>query len=116
MYCVSDEQMWKEAADGLYEAVKRIEKGEWFDSFRPIQLFNLYLVASLLYYREDTSIMSDLNYDRLCRYLLIRYDFIKKIIWHKELLQKERLKAGTGFDIKYPSAIYCISQHYTRII
>ena len=112
---MKDEQIWKEAADGLYEAVKKIEKGEWFDSFHPIKLFNIYLVASLLYYYNNVSIMSDRKYDSLCRYLLIRYDLIKDIIWNKELFTKERLQAGTGFDIKYPAAIYCISQHYERI-
>lgn len=111
-----DELIWQEAAERLYNAVREIEQGEWFDSFNPIQLYNLYLTASILYYGQNISIMSDHKFDLLCRYLLIRYDIIKKVIWNKELFSKERLSAGTGFDIKrYPAAIYCISQHYIRI-
>jgi hypothetical protein len=114
---MKDEQIWKEAADGLFEAVNKIEAGEWFNSFNPIKLFNLYLVASLLYYRHSISVMSDRKYDLLCRYLLLRYDRIKEIVWNKELLNKERLQAGTGFDIEtYPAPIYCISQHYIRLM
>jgi len=113
---MTDEQMWKEASDKMYESVRKIEQGKWFDDFNCIQLFNIYLIASILYYRHPyISIMSDSKYDSLCRYLLVRYDLIKEVIWNKELLNKKRLAAGTGFDIdKYPTAIYCISQHYMR--
>ncbi len=113
---LKDELIWKEAAERMYGAVLGIEQGEWFDSFNSIQLYNLYLTASILYYRQNISIMSDHKFDLLCRYLLLRYDIIKEKLWNKELFSKERLSAGTGYDIKkYPAAIYCISQHYIRI-
>lgn len=113
---MKDELIWQEAAERMYETVLRIEQGEWFDSFNSIQLYNLYLTASILYYRQNISILSDHKFDLLCRYLLLRYDIIKEKLWNKELFSKERLNAGTAYDIKkYPAAIYCISQHYVRV-
>lgn len=113
---LTDDIMWQEAAQRLHTAAERISGGEWFDSFPPIQLWNLYLVACNFYYNHPyISIMPDHRFDLMCRYLLVRYDLIKKVIRNKELFTKDRLKAGTGFDLTYPQPIYVISQYYWRI-
>ena len=113
---MKDEEIWHSTAIRLLDAVSRIERGEPFESFHPIKLFNLYLAASYLYYRRDVSVMRDTSYDQLCGYLLDNYEAVQEVIRHKELLNKERLQAGTGFDLTYPPAIVCIVQHYERIL
>jgi len=113
---MDSELTWQEAAKRMYETVQKAEQGQWFGKFNLIQLFNIYLVASLLYYEQSVSIMSDPRFDALCKFLLKNYEEVKKVIWHKELLSQERLRAGTGYDLEYPDAIRRISQHYLRII
>jgi hypothetical protein len=67
-------------------------------SFR--QLFNLYLLTSILYYKHDVSFISDEIFDRLCELLVERKDEThKSIFWHGKLFDLEMLKAGSGFHL-----------------
>jgi hypothetical protein len=71
------------------------------------QTVGAYLVYSFLYYQMDTSAISDVEYDALCRNLLDRYD---SLITHPHfhLLKREALMAGTGFHIAttdYPNIV-----------
>lgn len=111
-----DELIWKEAAESFYETVMQLYRDVRFEHISNIRLFNLYLVACRLYYQENISIMTDTLFDSLCKYLLDNYEEIKEEIWHKNLLDKELLKAGTGYSLSYPAPIYLISQHYIRIL
>lgn len=58
-----------------------------------------YLVASFLYYQCDFSIMGDDEYDQICKQLFENFDDIDHP--HKHLLDKEALKAGSGFQLRY---------------
>ena len=58
-----------------------------------------YLVHSFLYYQCDTSLISDDEYDMLCKRLFKEWSKIKHK--HKKLLDKDSLKAGSGFHLRY---------------
>ena len=74
-----------------------------------------YLMFSYAYYKENESLITDTEYDYSCRELIEKWDTITH--WHKPLLNLESLKAGTGYDIKYPNrvvaaAIALIKENY----
>jgi NAD-dependent DNA ligase len=59
---------------------------------------------SYAYYKENESLISDSEYDQICRDLITNWNNITH--WHKPLLNLESLKAGTGYDIeKYPNRV-----------
>lgn len=69
----------------------------------PHLLVPWYLMTSYLYYVEDQSVISDKMFDNICRRLLSEWDTIDHP--HKNLVSKESLIAGTGFNItagQYP--------------
>jgi len=57
-----------------------------------------YLMTSYLYYHHDTSVLSDPAFDNLCKYLDEDWDAIEHI--HKHLINREDLRAGTGFALQ----------------
>jgi len=67
----------------------------------------IYLVASYMYYKLDSSILKDTEFDAICQRLLYEWDDITH--QHKKYLNKESLKAGTGFDIDFISLPTIIS-------
>ncbi len=69
----------------------------------PNMLVPYYLMYSYAYYQENESLISDHEYDNICKQLIEKWDTIKH--WHKPLLNLESLKAGTGYDIKYPKRV-----------
>ena len=69
----------------------------------PNMLVPYYLMFSYAYYKENESLISDSEYDQICRDLITNWDNITH--WHKRLLNLESLKAGTGYDIKYPNRV-----------
>ena len=62
-----------------------------------------YLMFSYAYYQENESLIPDEEYDQICRDLITNWNDITH--WHKPLLDLESLKAGTGYDIKYPNRV-----------
>ena len=62
-----------------------------------------YLMFSYAYYQENESLISDAEYDQICQDLITNWNDITH--WHKPLLNLESLKAGTGYDIKYPERV-----------
>tara|TARA_R110001606_G_scaffold718_1_gene2840 strand:+ start:709 stop:993 length:285 start_codon:yes stop_codon:yes gene_type:complete len=66
-------------------------------------LVSYYLMYSYAYYKENESIITDHEYDQICQDLITNWDNITH--WHKSLLNLESLKAGTGYDIKYPKRV-----------
>lgn len=67
------------------------------------RLYQVFLVASYLYYVRDESPIPDSVFDEVCRYLLDGWnDFDHP---HKHLISKSDLKAGTGFAIKFPMRV-----------
>ena len=58
---------------------------------------------SYAYYQENESLVPDAEYDQICQDLITNWNDITH--WHKPLLNLESLKAGTGYDIKYPNRV-----------
>ena len=61
-----------------------------------------YLMASYLYYQRDISLISDAEYDEMCRDILENYPRIEHR--HKYLVDVDALAAGTGFQIDWQKA------------
>jgi NAD-dependent DNA ligase len=84
-----------------------------FQTWCPI---SLYLVCSYAYYELDESLISDGDFDQLCKKLLEDFDDIKFFSDHphKHLLVRENLEAGTGFSVKdYPSRVISLAKTYS---
>ena len=62
-----------------------------------------YLMFSYAYYQENESLITDSEYDQICRDLITDWNDITH--WHKPLLNLDSLRAGTGYDIKYPERV-----------
>lgn len=63
-----------------------------------------FLMASYLYYKRDVSLLSDARFDKLCTELDAEWDDVEHR--HKHLIDRDALKAGTGFQIAdYPNMI-----------
>lgn len=80
-------------------------------------LVPLYLVHSYLYYVLDKPIIPDSEFDKICKALFEKWDVIDHP--HKKLINKESLKAGTGYYLKYPlrvigSAKYLLKNQNTE--
>ena len=59
-----------------------------------------YLMASYLYYEKDFSLMTDAEYDELCRELYMFFDILTHP--HAAILELDLLKCGSGFGLRYP--------------
>ena len=80
-------------------------------------VFNLtvpwYLMSSFLYYKPDIALMSDCEYDEMCRAMYERWSDIDH--YHKYLINRESLKCGTGYDIKeYPLRVQQASLYLAK--
>ena len=70
----------------------------------PNMLVPYYLIHSYLYYEKDEPIITDVEYDLICKTLEEKWDQVKHR--HKKLINKSSLNAGTGYYIKkYPEIV-----------
>lgn len=70
----------------------------------PNQCLVYYLMSSFLYYKMQTSVISDFEYDALAKILIDKWDEVTH--QHKNLIDIDDLKAGTGYAISdYPKII-----------
>ena len=60
-------------------------------------------MSSYLYYHADAQVLSDADYDEICKLLLFEWDNISHP--HKGLVTRADLEAGTGYAIKYTNMI-----------
>ena len=67
------------------------------------QIVPYYLAYSYLYYEKDVSLISDEEYDSLCKKLYDNWDEV--VHYHKHLIDKEALLSGTGYHLKYPDRV-----------
>tara|TARA_B100000287_G_C20605368_1_gene769844 strand:- start:428 stop:679 length:252 start_codon:yes stop_codon:yes gene_type:complete len=75
-----------------------------------------YLMCAYAYYKEDSPLISDGEFDQLAKDILANYDNIKHP--HKYLVTKKDLEAGTYLG-KYPNMVIGAVKDYrksTRII
>ena len=69
----------------------------------PNMLVPYYLMHSYLYYVMNEPIISDIEYDELCKELKDKWDSIEH--YHKHLIDKQSLGAGTGYQLEYNKRI-----------
>ena len=62
-----------------------------------------YLMHSYLYYVMNEPIISDIEYDELCKELKDKWNSIEH--YHKHLIDKQSLGAGTGYQLEYNKRI-----------
>ena len=67
------------------------------------RLVPLYLMSSYLYYECDKNVLDDVEFDYLCKRLLDNWNDVRHI--HKHLIDKDNLKAGSGYGITYTNRI-----------
>ena len=70
----------------------------WEDNLNMLVPF--YLMASYAYYEEDDPIVSDAEYDTICRMLDENWDTVEHS--HKWCVNREYLISGTGYALEYP--------------
>ena len=63
----------------------------------------IYLVTSFLYYHLNRSMITDTDFDRLCKELAAGWRSLQHP--HKHCVDRGSLVAGTGYDIKYPTIV-----------
>lgn len=85
----------EQIADHLKDLAEQVNSGVSFNLLKPVGLWNLYICASYLYYREDKSLLTDEKYDSLCRYILENITPIRDT----HLYDREALQAGSGYHI-----------------
>lgn len=86
----------------------KLTKQEWLERAfsNPNSALQAYMMCSYLYYIRYTSVISDTDYDKLCKYLLDNFDSTTHE--HVKLVDKGLLKAGTAFtlsDEDYPERV-----------
>ena len=69
----------------------------------PNMLVPYYLMHSYIYYELNDSIITDYEYDELCKELKDKWEDIKH--YHKHLVDVTALGAGTGYQVKYNQRI-----------
>lgn len=80
----------------------------------PNQCFSWWLVHSYLYYRHNTSVISDKDFDTLTSWVKMSWDQITH--WHKHLVTMEDLNAGSGFAVNFPLRVENSAMHVLREI
>jgi hypothetical protein len=77
----------------------------YIDELSPNSLLAWFLISSYCYYVLSEPVMTDMDFDYLTERLKEEYDNVNHP--HKLLVTKDNLKAGTGFDIDYPTIVKC---------
>ena len=79
--------------DGCYDNVVR-------DCFKKNKNSSIswFLSSSYCYYQKDESLMSDIAFDKLCKWMFDNHDSLEHE--HKHLVTKDMLQAGSGFNLK----------------
>lgn len=74
-------------------------------------LIPFYLILSFLYYKKDTSLVSDSFFDNMANEIMSKYNEIQHM--HKELITLDMLMAGTYLG-KYPSMVEGAAESFLK--
>ena len=69
----------------------------------PNKLVSWFMIASYAYYRLDTNVMSDYDFDFLVRRIKDNWCDIDHP--HKKLITPTNLDSGSGYDIQFPTMV-----------
>jgi hypothetical protein len=81
----------------------------------PSSTFSWFLICSYAYYIRFESLMSDSAFDAMSKYMLKDYDKLDHV--NKDLVTKEMLVAGSGYNLKeedYPTRVKIVSEGLIR--
>ena len=67
------------------------------------RLVPIYLMSSYLYYELDKNVLTDSQFDYLCKKILDNWDNINHM--HKHLIDKHNLKSVSVYGIEYNNLI-----------
>lgn len=106
---------------GTVARVRRVRRPVETD-FRPIfeidwnrslgYKLQIYMVTSYLYYELSRSLITDHDFDRLCRELAAGWDDFEH--QHKSCTDKASMEAATGYANKYPLMVQGAAEHMFR--
>ena len=72
-----------------------------------------YLMSAYAYYVEDTPLISDMEFDKLAKYIRHNYDELEHV--HKHLVTIDDLESGTYLG-QYPNRVKNAVSHYRKTI
>jgi len=72
-----------------------------------------YLMSAYAYYVEDTPLISDMEFDKLAKYIRHNYDKLEHV--HKHLVTIDDLESGTYLG-QYPNRVKNAVNHYRKTI
>lgn len=111
-----EDKLWHAVALKMHYTIIAINNGVELHKFSPVDIHNVYLMTSLAYYKHNRSYISDISFDKICKYMLDYHRTFKEHVRHPEkLLRKDDLRAGTGFALEFPGAIHRILDMYMRL-
>ena len=73
------------------------------DSVSLNRLIPIFLMSSYLYYEKNKSVLTDEQFDNVCKKLYNNWEKVTHM--HKHLISKDDLLAGSGYGIKYTNMI-----------
>lgn len=71
-----------------------------------------YLMCAYAYYKEDSPLISDAEFDELAKFILANYDAIDHP--HKHLVTKSDLEAGTYLG-EYPNMVKGAVKNFRKV-
>ncbi len=83
------------------------------ETIHPNRLVSYYCMSSYLYYDKGKNVLTDGDYDTLCKRILKEWDNITH--QHKYKLSKEALSAGTGYTMNYTKLIMDSANHWLKM-
>ena len=114
------EAQFTHAATVFVTSFNEINGGKSFDGFSWIRLANLYAIASICYYKQDFSPMSDATFDALCLHLLDNLDEALADraggLGEEKFLKADMLAAGSGFDTSLFDNFLIDAAHFVESI
>lgn len=101
-----------EAAAFQKQCAEFLNNGGDISQLNPVQIHNVYLLTSCLYYKHAVSIIRDEVFDYICKYMLHYYETFKQhVMWADKYLDPDLLRAGTGFSLAFDDTTLLIAEH-----
>ena len=83
------------------------------EEIHPNRLISYFMMSSYLYYEKYKNVLTDGDFDALCKRILKEWDNINH--QHKSKIRKETLEAGTGYNIIYSNLIMDAADHWLKM-
>jgi NAD-dependent DNA ligase len=67
------------------------------------KLVPYYLMSCYLYYQKDSNVLSDTEFDQVCKRLDAEWDDIEH--YHKDIIDREQVQAASGYAMDFPNLV-----------